>query len=294
MNIDLNNETDKQILETFSQETINSITKENVDYFGINLSSDLNTDIAYKIYWLNKPSELIYSQHEKNPIVEYLYKKNMVANLFVIHDKNYNGFSKYDIALKNRFNNNMLEMFSFFEDNLPIFKQNKDQIINLAKMKLKPDEDRSYSAFHFMGLAYENEENSIFKAYWANIINTKKIYYDNDYYFDYLSQNSGVPQFKDLIPMIKEILSYCGGYLLLEGIDYNLSGSNSYKIYVALAKNLYSGLVKTLPQSYETLKKQILKIQNWHEFHPELNCAGFALGTDNQNNLNIKLYYNFS
>lgn len=294
MDFKTDNEIDIQIINTFSQEIVNSLTPENLEYFGINISSDPETDFVYKIYYEAAPSVKIYSKENKNSIVEYLYNLNTVKYLQVVYDNFHCDFSKFDIGLKNRTNENMHNMFLFFEQNIPLFKKYKNEIINLSKMKLFDDDNLTFSSLHFIGFVYENNENTLFKAYWSNYISANEELYNKDYYIKYLREISNIPQFVKLSGIADNMLEYCGGRLYMEGIDYTQEGSVSHKIYIKdpdLKNDVYAGLITSIPDGNTILKERIKRISIWNKLHPEIKCAGFAVGTDNFDNLNLKLYY---
>lgn len=292
MDFDANNEIDKQIRNIFPIETLESVSRKNVEYIGINLSSEPNSDFFYKIYYRDMPSKEIYDKNQKNPILEYLYEKDMVKILQAVYDNIHFNFSKFDIGFKNRTDENMVELFSFLEQNVPLFAEHKDEIINLAQMKIKSGLDYKYYAFHFCGFVYENGENTLFKSYWTNGVAKNSGKYNKEYYINYLKEKSDIPQFYELAQIINEAIDNCGGYLFMEGIDYTKEGAVSHKIYVIYPESVYDGLLKSIPDKYEYLKSQLLKVEKWNKVHGErFNCAGFALAKDKKNTLNLKLYY---
>ena len=285
---------DEKIRAVFSEEILESVNPEDIEYFGINLSSDADSDFVFKIYYENRPSQDIYAKNNRNPILEHLLKLNMVRNLQVVNDNVHFNFSKFDIGLKNRTNENMLNVFSFFEQNIPLFKKYKDEIINLSKMKVFKEDDYEYASFHFIGFVYENTaEPVLFKSYWSNFTSFDEEIFSKDYYINYL-KNTGIPQFIILSEIADNILNICGGRLYMEGTDYTNDGPVSHKIYIRTASlddNIYDGLVQVLPADVGVLKERIEIIKNWNTLHSELKCDGFAIGLDNHNNLNLKLYY---
>lgn len=296
MNFNTDNEIDKQIIKTFTKESMETLKPINIEYFGINLSSSDKCDNIYKIYYENNPSKRVYAEKDKNPIIEYLYSLDMVRTLQVVNDNSHRDFSKFDIGIQNRTNENMEKVFSFFEQNIPLFKKYKKEILKLTEMKLYDDNNHKYASFHFIGFVHENNlENTLFKAYWSNYISPEEIVFDKDYYLEFLA-NLNIPQFKILSKIAKNILNYCGGRLYMEGIDYTNEGAVSHKIYIKslnLEGDVYNGLKKSIPKNYQTLKNRIEKLNKWNKLHSELKLEGVAIGIDIYNNKNLKLYYKY-
>ena len=99
MFLDLRSKIDKKISLFFEKEQIKSIEKSSLDYFGINISSEINKDFEFKIYFNHKKSWEIYLQHKKNPLIDFLFENNFANFLTVVFDKNHKDSSRYDVGL---------------------------------------------------------------------------------------------------------------------------------------------------------------------------------------------------
>lgn len=289
MIFDSNNLIDNQILKQFKKDDLDSITNTNVEYFGINIYSSDERDFDYKIYYRNKPSTDIYFKNVDASIVNYLKSHDMLQYLQVAKDSSIPNLFKYDLNIKNRTTANMLEMFDYFDKNIPLFSKHKEEIINFSKIKSKDGEDYIYFSFQHIGFIFDGNKNILFKAYWTNRISRKT----HDYYINFL-KNSNIKKFNQLAPIADNIINSCKAYIFMEGIDYSESGAISHKVYVIYPKRVYEGLLTSLPEENKLLKERLLLIKDWNDLHPELSCEGFAIGLDKDNKLNLKLYYSVS
>ncbi len=280
---------DNKIKQTFSSVILGNIKIDNLDYFGINISSDSNKDFAFKIYYKNKYSQELYLKSEKNHLIEFLIKNNLMNFLTVVHDKSHTDCSRYDVGLANQTNGKMELLFSYLKENCSFYKKYEKEILELSKMKATDMEDRDYRSFYFVALL---DGGKTLKCHWLNRVysyDTKIL--NNEYYINFI-ENSGVDGFKKILPIAKKIIKNCSADLWMEGIDYTEFGSKKHKIYLHRAEEVYEGLIKTYSDNQE-LQKKLKIIQEWNNLHQEIYCDGFAIGEDADNNSVINFYFRF-
>lgn len=283
MKLNLNNEIDNKIFSLYKQETLKMLSTDKVDYFGINISSDKKSDYKFKIYYQDEYSRFLYENSKnKNPLLEFLFENDMMRFLTAIHDKN-EDFNLYDAGVGNRTNENMEKFFEYMDKNIKIFTQNKDEILKISKMKSTPKENHDYHSLYFM--AYMN---NVLKCHWFN--NTRKNIISNEYYLDFI-ENLQIKEFCIISNIIKKIISFSGGRLLMEGIDYTENGPQKYKIYIRNSKSNRTVDVLLKVIDNPILKDKIQKIKEWHNSHKYFYCDGFALCLDKNNIYTINFYF---
>ena len=286
MLLNLDNEIDKKFSEIYPEEIIRNATKDNLEYLGMNISEADDNDIQLKIYYDNKPSRELYrTLGDSEPLIDFLYKKNMISGLEIVHDKKNTRCTRYNIKLKYRNKNNMLELFSWMEDNIKFFTKYKNEILKFSEFKYSEDEDAQYASLFFMGVEKQENDISILKLYWIK---------HPEYAKDYIEslENCDIPQLKELLPTTFQAVENCGGNFLMTGINYNSEISEKHKYYIEYPTNLYEGLVKTFPENKELIRKVNI-IREWHDIHPEYFCDGFAIGKNSQNQIVLKFYFMF-
>ena len=120
MFLNLDNEIDKKLSKLYSEEVINNMKNGIMEYLGVNISETPDEDIQLKIYYENNPSYKLYKESQSNDsLIEFLYEKNMISFLETVYDKNNSQFNRYNVKIKNRYKNNMLELFEFWEKIVP-------------------------------------------------------------------------------------------------------------------------------------------------------------------------------
>lgn len=288
MNLDLNNEIDKRFATLFSNDVIESVNPDNLDFLGMNVSFDDESDISLKVYYVHDYSAACYNNEEDNePFIKFIKSKDMLNFFSVVRDSAHNNKEIYEVKLSARDNSNMLELFSFLENYISFFGKYKDEIVKLSTMQNRVYDGYDYASFYFFSVVKRNEEVTAFKCYWDN---NYKIQND-DYFFKFLEE-SGVEGFQRLLPVAKTIIQNCGGHLCFEGINYNKDYSEKHKIYMTDQDNLYDGLYKTFPEN-TALHKKLHLIEEWQKVHPEFYCDIFAIGQDDKGNLILNIYFKF-
>lgn len=263
-----------------------------VDYLGINISTDLNSDPVFKIYYNNK-----FSQSDSHPLIDFLRELNMVRYVTMVRDKNGNHRCRYDVGLKNRTDANMCSVFEWLSQNTKMFRQCHSEIERLSKIKVTNQEGYKYAGLYFLGFISDKSEISLLKTHYFNRLCDdpdvlhKNIKYADNYYLDFLN-NSDIDAFKNLTGIMADILYHCGGHLWMTGADYEVGYHRKYKIYVKNPNNIYEGLLQVLNgEQYVRIQRQLKAIMNWNKMHQEFYCEGFAVCEDETDIVSINFYF---
>lgn len=263
-----------------------------VDYLGINIASDLNRELIFKIYYNDK-----FSRTQSHSLIHFLEKNGMVRYLTMVQDQKEPHGLRFDVGIKSRTNKNMQKVFEWLDKNTQIFKIYCKEVRKLSSMKVTDLENYDYAGLYFLGFVSIDEKISVLKCHYFNRICEnpdvlhKNITFADDYYLDFLS-NTGIQEYTDLVVVMDKALEYCGGHLWMSGSDYALSGSRKYKIYIKEPNDLYEGLLKAFSANvYETLRKRIINVMNWNQQHEEFYCEGFAVCKDEQAVVSINFYF---
>ncbi len=292
MKLYLDNEIDKKLSELYPKEVIENAKIGVIDYLGMNITEYKDSDIIFKIYYDDGHSREEYETKYKNdPLIDFLYEKNMVYFLEIVRDKDNTECTRFNVGLKNLTNENVMSLFAWLEKNVSFFAKYKDEILKLSEIKRYMNEDYKYSSFFFIGIVKDETGIKVLKCYWLNKNREPHEIFNDDYHLKFLEE-SGIKQFQELIPLTKEAIKNCGRHLCMTGIDYNSECSEKHKLYVDYPTDVYGGLLKTFPEN-EELKKKIILIRDWHEIHDEFYCDGFTIGKDSENKLVLNIYFKF-
>lgn len=278
------NEIDKKLSEIYTEETIHNATKDTMEYLGMNISEAPDDDIQLKIYYENNPSYKLYKESQsKDSLIEFLYEKNMISFLETVYDKNNSQFNRYNVKIKNRYKNNMLELFEFLEKNIKFFSKYKDEILKLSQIKYSENPDDEFASLFFFGIEKDESEIKKLKLYWIKHPEYEKQYLET-------LKSCGIDKLEKLIPLINSTIENCGGNIFMTGIDYNEKSHQKHKIYLEYPANLYNGLLATFSDN-EGLIKKINLIQNWHKIHQEFYCDIVGIGKDAKDNITLNFYF---
>lgn len=263
-----------------------------VDYLGINISASCDRELVFKIYYNDKTSHF-----QSHPLIDFLEGKGMIRYLTMVQDKKGDSKIRFDIGIKNRTNQNMMEVFEWLGSNTQIFVRNSTEIKKLSSMKVTNLENYDYAGLYFLGFISVDDKISVLKCHYFNRVCEnpdvlyKNISFADDYYLEFLSK-SGIRKFAELTDLAKKTLKLCGGHLWMSGSDYSLTSSSKYKIYIKNSINIYEGLLKSFSEEkYKYLKEQIYAVKNWNEQHREFFCEGFAICIDEQETISINFYF---
>ncbi len=289
MLLNMSNEIDKKLSAFFQKEVIENIKLGIIDYLGMNITSEEDSDILFKIYYDDKYSREQYAQYGNIPLINFLYEKDMISFLTMVHDKGNNKCTRFDIGLQCRNNSNMSALFAWLDENVSFWGKYKEEILNMTKMKCSTLEDYDYASLFFLGFVNDKSVIKTLKCHWLNKNRENHPIFNDDYYIKFINEN-GVSKLKELLPITCKALKNCGRHLWMEGIDYNKNSSEKHKIYIDYPQNLYDGLLKTFSGNKE-LENKIKLIREWHDIHPEFYCDGFAIGQNSQDNITLNIYF---
>ena len=290
MNLISNNVIDKKLSDSFPKDIIENIIPEKIEYLGISINS-LNSDIAFRAYYNAEYSENRYEESKDEPLINFLYEKDMIARIELVNNSSKQGLTTIHAAICHRTNENMSDLFSYLEENISFFSKYKNEIIELSKMIVNPQIKNDHAAMYFITVTKDSSGIKVLKCYFQNCVKKNGGFPNQDYYFTFLEKCS-VDKLKELLPIAKSAIENTQGILSFEGINYNENTSEKHKIYIQDPQNLYEGLFKTFSNNAE-LKNQINLIKEWHEVHPEFFCDGFCIGKDDNDNLILNLYFGF-
>lgn len=291
MELYLDNEIDKKLSNLYTKEVLENVKPGVIDYLGMNIFEKPDSDIEFKIYYDDGHSREEYEQKYKDPLIDFLYEKDMVFFLEIVRDKENSECTRFNVGLKNLTNENVMSLFDWLDKNVSFFDKYKDEILKLSEIKRYLDENHKYSSFFFIGIVKDETGIKVLKCYWLNKNREPHEIFSDEYHLNFL-ESLGIEQFKELIPLTKEAIKNCGRHLCMTGIDYNAEFSEKHKLYVDYPTDVYGGLLKTFPDNDE-LKKKIILIRDWHEIHNEFYCDGFTIGKDADNNLVLNIYFRF-
>lgn len=284
MFLNLDNEIDKKLSKLYSEEVINNMKNGIMEYLGVNISETPDEDIQLKIYYENNPSYKLYKESQSNDsLIEFLYEKNMISFLETVYDKNNSQFNRYNVKIKNRYKNNMLELFEFWEKNIKFYSQYKDEILKLSQIKYSENPDDEFASLFFFGVEKSESEIKKLKLYWIKHPEYEKQYLET-------LKSCGIDKLEKLIPLVNSVIENCGGNIFMTGIDYNEKSAQKHKIYLEYPANLYEGLLTTFSYNKELIKK-IKLIKNWHEIHQEFYCDIIGTGKDAKDNITLNFYF---
>lgn len=263
-----------------------------VDYLGINISSVLNGEMTFKIYYSNKAS-----RQGTHPLIKFLEKNGMIRYVTMVHDRKNQSRARYDVGLRNRSDKNMQAVFEWLSKNTKMFEQYSSEILKLSQMKITGKEGYNSAGLYFLGFISENDEIKTLKCHYFNRmcenpdILHKNIKYADEYYLSFLGK-SEVGYFDYLSALAGEILKHCGGHLWMTGADYESNDQVKYKIYIKNPKVLYEGLLETFsnPQ-FVTLVENIISVKQWDDEHQEFICEGFAVCKNSEDDISINFYF---
>lgn len=289
MILNLENEIDKRLSSFFPEDVISNVKLGVIDYLGMNITLEPNDDIAFKIYYDDEYSREQYEKYGTDPLINFLYEKDMINFLTMVHDKNNSECTRFDIGLCYRNNKNMNDLFMWLEENVSFFGKYKDEILKLSLMKNSNYENHDYASLFFLGFVKDELGIKVLKCHWLNKNREDDEIFNDNYYIKFLNE-SGVTGLQELLPIAQKTLANCGRHLWMEGIDYNKDTSEKHKIYIDYPENLYDGLLQTFPDNLE-FEKKINLIRDWNNIHEEFYCDGFALGKNLKENLTLNIYF---
>lgn len=282
---------DKKLTRDFSSEVIESIEIGQLDYLGMNFSSKPESDVDFKIYYAEDYSWNIYEDYKDDSFISFLAEREMIQFFSAVRYKGNEDRPRFDARIERSYNENMLALFSYLEENIEFFHKYKDEILKLSLMKNRDYEGYDYASLYFISMVKVENKIDTLKCYWLNKMRENHEFFNNEYYLKFIEE-SGVTGLVDLLPVVKEALKNCGANLCIEGIDYTKDCAKKHKFYIRDGQDILGGLAKTFSE-YQNLTDKIKIIQDWMDKHPEFFCDGAAIGKNTENDFVLNLYFKF-
>ncbi|MBQ8558850.1 MAG: hypothetical protein IJ439_02570 [Tyzzerella sp.] len=268
---------------------VESIGKENIDFFGINVIDADERDLIYKIYHSEK-----VSRNRNHPLVEFVYQKEMLRYFADVTDSEHPELTRLDISLYNRNDSNMNDLFDYLLQTVPYFKSHVFDVKMTSKMKITDVQDYHFASLYHVGLIENKKVPELLKFHfftrWCIDPNhhTKEGYRDAEY-LAYL-KSINIKEYLILAEKAAFLLEKCGGHLWMAGMDISHE-KTKYKIYLKNISNAYKYLPHILG---EAANKHLQEIECWNDKHKECRLAGIAIALDSYNVSSLNLYYHLS
>ena len=138
--------------------------KEDIEYLGINLSSE-KEEIEVKVYYKDK-----YSRKELHPIIEKLNTEHMIRTLTQIVDTKNGICRRFDIGLGNRTNTNMEKLLKEIDAMAPFCREYKNEIRKMTQMKVCENPDFALAALYFWGFIQKEDTIEAMKMHYLTRI----------------------------------------------------------------------------------------------------------------------------
>ncbi len=282
----------KTDLDRFICSNSSDFEEKRVDYLGVNIFPDEKKQSVFKIYYNDSASRT-----KSHPLIDFLKRRGMIRFLTMVQDRTDPHRLRFDVGLKNRTNENMLEVFKWLSEHTWMFERNSSEIRKLSAMKATELENHDFAALYFLGFISYDEEIAVLKCHFFNRICEdpdvlhKNFIFSDEYYLSFLS-NSSIGGFAELSDLLKKALRHCGGHLWMTGADYTVTSSEKYKIYVKNPDNPYTGLMAVFGEEKDRhLCEQIRNLMEWNDLHREYFCEGFAVCLDMEAAVSVNFYF---
>lgn len=276
-------------VEKMYQSFISSLSKtydlNDIDFFGINFDS--NGNVHFKIYFTQDASELI-----QDDFYSFLTEHDMIRYFESVTSSTDPTSLRMEYGLKNRFNNNINELFQFLEKNTRLKSSQLELAKRIASIKITNKENFDFSSLYFCSV--EKQKNTDTKAkfhYYTRFCEEPDAFsaensYMDDKYFQFINtlQND---KFNAIVQDASTVLKIPGTHLWMIGFDACSCG-NKYKVYIKLPDRF-----SLMQLSYFSMfnKKITKQICNWTIAHDEYYLHGLALGVDDNDVKTVNLYY---
>lgn len=273
-------------IERNYQEMCRWIGKENVDFWGINLIDAPGKRASYKIYQAQE-----VSQCASHPLVDYINCKGMLRYFADVSDSVRPGVTRIDIALTQRNNANMTDLFEFLKGYVSYFEPCMPLVKKISKMKITDEDDYTYASLYHVGFIEKNGHPELLKFHfftrWCKNPNFhEKDGFRDQAFLEYL-QGAEIEEYRNLARKADMILQKCEGHLWMAGMDIS-PNDIKYKIYLKNICHAYENLVCILGSE---AAEQLKNVEKWNVVHPECTLAGAAVALDTGGTSSLNLYY---
>ena len=262
------------------------IPKENIDFWGINLTDGKDKELVFKVYRSEKTN-----RNTHHPLIRLLQEREMLRHYEDVLDSSKPERRRLDAALYQRNDANMEALFHYLRQTIDYFEPHYVNVKEISKMKITDREDYNYASLYHVGLLENKGEADLLKFYfftrWCEDPNHHKNqgYRDKEYlkYFKTL----GIPEYRDLAGKAEYLLEKSKGHLWMGGMDISKE-KVKYKIYLKNIQNAYEFLPHICG---EEARKKLEEICVWNKAHNECKMAGIAMALDSEGESSMNIYY---
>ena len=278
-------------LDDFIARHSEDYAQQRVDFLGVNLGGD---EPVFKLYYRNDYT-LTFSEGRQSSLIDLLRQRDMIRFLTLAEDTSGCQRYRYDIGMQNRTDENMEVLFDWLKEHVAAFSQREDEIRKLAAMRVYSEEEFRLAGMHFLGFIDQAGQVTALKCHYLcwmqKDLSSRRGHFEDDYYLSCLEQ-SGIPAFRRLCPLARDVLGSCGGHVYMAGTDYWVTGERKDKIYLVEPVFLYQGLAEAFgKENYPLLLRQLGELMAWDDAHRRFYCVGLALALDDRDRLTINFYY---
>lgn len=274
--------------QSFLQTLDRPLNASEIDFFGINLYDRSKDSVAFKIYYAQK-----HSSCSTHPLARYLQQHDMLRYLSEIKDTFHKEDMRIDLALKNRTDAGMENLFTMLRRENELFAECEQTVRCLAGMCVTDEPGCSLASLYHLGSIEHGDRKQLLKFHfftrWCQNHNYpgKNSEYRDAYYLEYL-RNTGIAEYRRVAEISEVILQCCGGHLLTAGMDVGTDGYRKYKLYVKRPAELYR---KLLDYTDIQFSRDIQEVIAWNEKYPEYKVEIVAFCLDTDGVFSINLYY---
>jgi hypothetical protein len=275
----------KKQYQDFIENLKEPLDRKSIDYLGVNVF-EKKKEPVFKIYYATKASPC-----RDHPLISYLYARDMLRDFEMVKDTISSTYLRLDMAIKHRNNTNIQMFLDQLKDYSDLYCECKDEVYQLAKMKITDSPEYQYASLYHLGITQENERTESLKWYfltrWCQNPDQpgRNSEYRDAYYLDYLTDTE-IFEYQILVKYVNRILEGAPGHLWLIGMDVKTASYRKYKIYI-----------KDLQISYEQLEElldgriKFAEVESWHQEHSEFELEGIALCLDTEGDFSVNLYF---
>ena len=190
----------------------------------------------------------------------------------------------------------MEALFSWLAGKTELFEQSKEEVLQLAQMKMTDLSEHDYCSIYHLGITEKRSIIDSLKWYfftkWCENPNkpAKNSEYRDAYYLNYLKETK-CAEYEWLVECSEKILEYCSGHLWMIGLDIKNNCYRKYKIYIKIPSDAYEKLSEALDGN---LGNQVIELEKWHQTHPEFEFNGMAICLDTEGVLSLNAYYGYA
>ncbi|MGN1267014.1 MAG: hypothetical protein ACI4UH_03655 [Dorea sp.] len=273
-------------IEKYYLDAFQNIGKENIDFFGINLTDANDTAPICKLYLSEK-----ISKNRSHPLAEFVERRKMLRYFADVSDSENPDMTRIDLSLYQRNDSNMEALFAYLCKYVPFFGSRIEDVKKIAGMKITDVEGYHFASLYHVGLIEDENVRKLLKFHfftrWCEDPNyhTKDGYRDQEY-LAYL-KDSGIEEYRILTEKATYLLEKCEGHLWMAGMDI-FEKKTKYKIYLKNIKDAYEFLPYIVGID---AREHLQSIACWNDNHKECRLAGAAVALNTEKVSSVNLYF---